>query len=113
MRLGGLLAVLILVLVTLVQALPETFQASTQEARDNTRNHMAFTGQLAAHEAELGTLERQYNSVANLPERMARIEERLELMGKMMFAVLTGILALIGKEAWFALRSLRHPRNHT
>lgn len=105
MRLGILIASAVLVLVTLVSAFPQTF--STQNDRDNTADHMAFTRELADHSAKLDTLAKQHEAMAGLPERMVRIEERLDLMGRMIFAALAGIFALIGKEVWAGMRALR------
>jgi hypothetical protein len=99
MRLGGFVAVTILVLVVLVNAFPQTF---TRE-KDNIDAHMNFTAKLAEHSVKL-------EAMNGVPERMARIEERLDGLGRMVWGILAGIAALLGKEVWSEMRALRTRR---
>jgi hypothetical protein len=114
MRLGVLLAVGCLVLVTLVSSFSQTFQGGYQptvsDIQSNTDAHIGFNRELADHSAKLDALKAQHDAMSDLPIRMARIEERLEVQGQMVWAILAGVLGLIGKEIWAALRSLRNRR---
>lgn len=99
MRLVGFLAVTVLVLAVLVSAFPQTF---TRE-KDNIDAHMGFTRELAEHAAKL-------EAVTGMPERMARIEERLSVLGWMVWGILAGVGALLSKELGAAVRSVRTRR---
>lgn len=107
MRLGALLAVAALVLVTLVAAFPQVSSPVSEGRSANTQDHMDFTRELAEHNAKLDTLKAQHDSMVLLPERIARIEERLEVIGRMVWALLGGIFALLAKEIWSGMRNLR------
>ena len=108
MKLGGFVAVAVLVLVTLVSAFPQVVSRDGREGRSaNTEDHMSYTRELAVHSAKLDVLKSQHDEMGNLPERMARIEERLDVLGRMVYAILGGIFALLAKEIWAAMRSLR------
>ena len=104
MRLGVIAASALLVLVTLVTAFS---QVMGRQESSNIQDHMAFTRELAAHAADLNTLKTQHDKLGALPERMVRIEERLDLMGRMVWAILAGIAALLFKEAVALARSIR------
>jgi hypothetical protein len=111
MKLGGFIAVALLVLVTLVCAFPQVVSHETREGRSaNTDDHMDFTRQLADHSAKLDVLKSQHDATTALPERMARIEERLDVLGRMVFGILGGIFALLAKEIWAGMQSLRSRR---
>ncbi len=116
MRLGALIAVVILVLVTLVDVFPQVIRSSdadaaTAEGRSiNMQDHMNFTRELAAQGTQLGVLKSQHDAMAGLPERIARIEERLDTLGRMIYATLGGILSLLLKEVWTGMKSLRSRR---
>jgi hypothetical protein len=108
MRLGALLAVAVLVLVTLVTAFPQVVERSEPLGRSvNTQDHMDFTRELADHSAKLDALKSQHDAMVALPERMARIEERLDVIGRMVWALLGGIFALLAKEIWSGMRAIR------
>ena len=110
MRLGGFVAVAMLVLVTLASSFSQTFQRDKTYQQPvlagNIEDHMAFTRELADHSAKLDALKNQHDAMADLPVRMARIEERLNVMQQMVWAILAGILGLIGKEVWSGIRAL-------
>ncbi len=107
MRLGILLAVATLVLVTLVTAFPQVAATAIDGRSANTQDHMDFTRELAEHSAKLDTLKAQHDAMSSLPERITRIEERLDVVGKMIWAILAGIAALLSKEAVALARSIR------
>jgi len=113
MRLSILFAVTALVVLTLVAAFPQVVGPGlqSQSSADNTREHLAFARELERNSTELSNLKAEYNELRLLPERMARIEERLDLLNRMVYAVLGGILALLLKEMWLAFRSLNRSRN--
>jgi hypothetical protein len=113
MRLSILFAVTALVVLTLVAAFPQVVGPGlqSQSSADNTREHLAFARELERNSTELANLKAEYNELRLLPERMARIEERLDLLNRMVYAVLGGILALLLKEMWLAFRSLNRSRN--
>lgn len=105
------MAVAALVLVTLVTAFPQVIDRP--ETRSvNTQDHMDFTRELAEHSAKLDSLKAQHDAMVGLPERMARIEERLDVIGRMVWALLGGIFALLAKEVWSGMRSLRSRRSN-
>ncbi len=106
MRLGGFAAITLLVLIVLVEAFPQVVESRSS----NIEDHMTFTRELATQAAQLDTLKSQYAAVADLPVRMARIEERLDIMVRMVWALLGGMFALLGKEAWAAMKALRSRR---
>jgi hypothetical protein len=106
MRLGGLIAVVVLVLVTLVQAFPQV-QGDQVSSGSNIADHMGFNRELADHAAKLDTLKSQQSAVADLPVRMARIEERLDLLSRMIYSLLVGVFMLLARELWGALRFFR------
>ena len=99
MRLALLIGVTILVLVTLVWAVPQI-----QES--NTSDHMQFTRDISGQEAQLGALQTSVEQMRVIPERMARIEERLDFMGRLLFALLAGVFGLLFKESWELARNL-------
>ena len=114
MRLGMLLAVNFLVLATLVSSFSQTFsrdepyqQPFERMVRTNTDDHMSFTRELADHSAKLDTLKSQHDAMSDVPVRMARIEERLDLLGQITWTILVGIAGLIGKEIWYGIRALK------
>lgn len=114
MRLGMLLAVNFLVLATLVSSFSQTFsrdepyqQPFERMVRTNTDDHMSFTRELADHSAKLDTLKSQHDAMSDVPVRMARIEERLDLLGQITWTILVGIAGLIAKEIWYGIRALR------
>jgi hypothetical protein len=108
MRLGILLAVAALVLVTLVTAFPQVVDSRGRSA--NTDDHMEYTRELAAYGVRLDALEKQQQTLISLPERMARIETRLDTFGWMIFAVLGGVFTLLSKEVWGAVKALNSRR---
>ena len=108
MKLGGFVAVAVLVLVTLVSAFPQVVSRDERPGRSaNTEDHMAYTRELAEHSAKLDVLKTQHDAMIAIPERIARIEERLDVLGRMVWSILGGIFALLTKEIWAAMRSLR------
>lgn len=112
MRLSIFLALVILVLATLVSALPQVYTArAAQDERSNIADHMAFTKGLAEESAKLEALKDQHNAMAGqfsvIPVKIARIEERLDMMVRMVWGILAGILGLLVKEVVLAIRSIR------
>lgn len=87
------------VLMTLTSAVP-------QMQESNIADHMQFTRDSSSQEARIGGLEESVAEMRIIPERMARIEERLDLMGKLLFGLLTGIFGLLFKELWGMARAL-------
>jgi len=112
MRLGIFTAVSALVLMTLLSAFP---QVITSSDRGNTADHMAFTRELADNAAKLDALKSQHDAMASqlsdVPIKIARIEERLDLLGRMVYAILGGIFALLAKEIWAAMQTIRSKRS--
>ena len=113
MRLGIFVGAATLVLITLLSAFPQVLAAPDMQG--NTADHMTFTRELAADAAKLDALRDQHDDMATrfstIPERIARIEERLDLLGRMVWAILGGILALLAKEIWDGMRILRNRKN--
>ncbi len=105
MRLGALMAVTILVLVTLVSAFPQV--VSTQDsARANIEDHMTFTRELAAQSVKLSNLEEQHRAMLGVPAQLAVMEERLTLYGRMILAILAAVFTLLAKEMWNTIKSV-------
>jgi hypothetical protein len=105
MRLGALVSVAILVLVTLVDAFPQV--QADRASGSNVSDHMGFNRELADHAAKLDTLRTQQASLEDMPVRMARIEERLAIMSSMIYSLLVGVFGLLAKEVWGAVQMLR------
>ena len=100
----------VLVLVTLVTAFPQVIERPEPGRSVNTQDHMDFTRELAEHSAKLDSLKAQHDAMVGLPERMARIEERLDVIGRMVWALLGGIFALLAKEVWSGMKTLNARR---
>lgn len=113
MRLGIFVGIAVLVLITLVSAFPQVIASS--DLQTNTADHMTFTREIASAESKLDALQRQHEEMARrfgeMPEKMARIEERMDLLSRMVLASLGGILALLVKEVMALIRSVRNRRN--
>lgn len=99
MRLAALIGTAVLVLGTLLLAVPQI-----QES--NTEDHMQFTREISSHQARIVALETSVAEMRSIPERMARIEERLDLMGKLLFGMLAGVFGLLFKELWEVAHNL-------
>ena len=115
MKLTGLVAMTMLVLLSLISTFPLLITAQTrvEERSANMEDHMAFTSKLAEQGEKLNTLERQHEAMARLPERMARMEERIDGLVRMVYAILGGVFTLLVKEAWNALRVVQRRRSPT
>lgn len=70
-------------------------------------DHMSFTRELAEQGAKIDTLQKQHDAMAAVPEKLARVEERLDIMTRMVYAILGGVFMLLVKETLVALRSIR------
>ena len=111
MRLVIFLAITLLSLATLVSAFSQVVATMPDNGRSvNIQDHMMFNRQLATHEARLVVLDRQDAALVMLPERMARIEEKIIMFGRMIYAILAGVFALLAKEVWSGMQSIRSGR---
>lgn len=106
------MAITILVLVTLVSAFPQVARladTASEVRSENMQDHMTFTRELAEQGTRLDTLRAQHDAMSGLPERMARMETKLELLVVMIYAILMGVGGLLFKEVWGFLKA-RRPR---
>jgi hypothetical protein len=46
--------------------------------------------------------------MVHVPERMARVEERLDNLVRMVYAILGGVFTLLLKELWGAMQAVRN-----
>ena len=82
-------------------------QALVETRSSNMEDHLAFTRELAEQGTRLDVLAQQHAAMINLPERMARVEERLDNLVRMAYALLGGVFALLLKELWSSMQSIR------
>jgi hypothetical protein len=111
MKLIGLALVTTIVLVTLIQLFPAVLIAQASyhtpmDDRANVDDHMAFTRQLAEHGTKLEVLSQEYGTMIRVPEQIARLEERVDNLVRMVYALLGGVFALLIKELWATMRAL-------
>lgn len=114
MRLGIFVGVAALVLITLLSAFPQVVTSADQGS--NTTEHLEFTREITETATKLDALQKQHEAMATqfstVPEKIARIEERLDLLGRMVWAILGGIFALLAKEIWGAMKIIRSRRTN-
>jgi hypothetical protein len=105
----------LLVLVTLATSFPLVVAAQSrmEDRSANMEDHLIFTRELAQQGAKLETLAQQHQTMIQVPERLARVEERLDNLVKMVYATLGGVFALLLKELWVAMTALRSRRSET
>lgn len=108
MKLAILIGVSVLVLATMATSFPVVIAAQGQaESATNVSDHMMFTREIAEQKAKLDVVRDQYQSMTGVPERIARVEERLVILVQMVYALLVGVFGLLFKELWGAMQTLR------
>ena len=109
LKLASLAGVALLVLVTLATSFPLLVDAQgrIEERSANMDDHMIFTRDSAQQGAEINALQDQQRAMAEVPAKLARLEERIDNQSRMIYAILGGILALLLKELWGSIQSIR------
>lgn len=115
-KLAILAGVTILVLATLATSFPIIVAAqnrvmerfSSDERSSNIADHMTFTRELAEQGTKLELLAQQHQALMGVSEKVARIEERLDNVIRMVYAILGGVAGLLFKELWGAILATRN-----
>jgi hypothetical protein len=111
MRLLSAVAATVLVLVVLATTFPAAIvaQRGAYLTLDdyNTRDHIEFAKELAKQGADIEALRDQSKPMTLVPERVARIEERLDNIVKIVYAILGGVGALLLKELGWLLKTIK------
>jgi hypothetical protein len=111
-KLAILAGVTLVVLATLATSFPIVIaaqnQADDRPSSANVQDHMTFTREIAEQGTKLDLLSQQHEAMVHVPERMARVEERLDNLVRMVYAILGGVFTLLLKELWAAMQAVRN-----